>query len=98
MTMAAIFATKGVVYNPGGGSSPTNKSTSIFVREQMIGTQGLNIGVWTADGTVQRGFTDTTYGSGAQQTTYPIGSAVIFNESRRYLPWSLKNQRSRTCL
>ena len=69
MTMVAIFATKGVVYNLGGGSSPTNKSTSIFVWAQMMDTQWLNIGVWTSDGTVQRGFTDTTYGSGAQQTT-----------------------------
>jgi hypothetical protein len=65
MTIAAIFATQGVVYNLGGGSSPTNKSTSIFVQAKMMGTQGLNIGVWTAAGTVQRGFTDTTYGSGA---------------------------------
>jgi hypothetical protein len=61
MTMAATFASNGVVYNPGGGSSPTNKSTSIFVGAQM-GTQGLNIGVWTAGGTVQRRFTDTTHG------------------------------------
>lgn len=76
---ADIFATKGVVYNPGGGSAVTNKSTAYFVGARQ-GTDGLDIGVWTADGTRQAYIVDNTYGTGAQQTTYNTGSAVMFND------------------
>lgn len=73
-----VFATKGVIYNPGGGSSATNKSTSFFVGARQA-NDGLDIGVWTADGVMRTYIVDSAHGANAQQRTRNTGSAVIFN-------------------
>lgn len=73
-----VFPTKGVVYNPGGGSAPTNESVSLFVGARQ-GSDGIDIGVWKPDGTLVQYIVDDTYGQVGQQTVYPTGSGVIFN-------------------
>ena len=73
-----VYAVKGLIYNPGGGPSPTNKSTSLYVGARL-GSDGVDIAVWTADGTARTYIVDNTYGLNGQQATYPTGSAVIFN-------------------
>jgi hypothetical protein len=73
-----VYAVKGVTWNPGGGQTPSNMSTSLFVGARQNGSV-LNIGVWTADGTQRVNLSDSTFGAGGQQTTYAVGSAVVFN-------------------
>ena len=78
-----IFPTKGLIYNPGGGSDPTNVSTGIFVGARCYKTNSfMDVGVWKDDGTQLAYWSPSGVPnvSPVQQNQVPVGSAVIFND------------------
>ncbi len=79
-----IFPTKGMIYNPGGGSTPTNKSTSIFVgaRYAFDGSNNMTVSVWSGDSTQLASWVTPGIPGLAQpqQMVTSVGSAVIFND------------------
>jgi len=79
------YATKGMIYNPGGGSTPTNLSTAYFVGAYYpdpLGMNGMEISIWDNTGYLITSWIDIGVPGIAvpQQAVTSVGSGVVFND------------------